>query len=97
MKKERSVGETSVRNDRWWRDMWSPYSTLDLWKKNFRMSQEEFIELCEQLTHFITPIDLHAFFISNTFMSNARLKFAKKQANAKQHPKAKPLLFFFSI
>ena len=70
--------------------MWSPYSTFDLWKKNFRMSREEFIELCEQLTPFTTPIDLHAFFISNTFMSNARLKFA----NAKQHPKAKLLLFF---
>ena len=26
------------------------------------------------------------FFISNTFLSNARLKLAKKKANAKQHP-----------
>ena len=31
---------------------------------------------------------LHAFVISNTFISNARLKLAKKQANAKQHPEA---------
>ena len=33
------------------------------------------------------------FFISNTFISNARLKFAKIQANSKQHPKAELLLF----
>ena len=36
---------------------------------------------------------IHAFFISNTFISNARLKLAKIQANAKQHPGAKLLLF----
>ena len=29
---------------------------------------------------------IHAFFISNTFISNARLKLAKNQVNAKQHP-----------
>ena len=28
------------------------------------------------------------FFISNTFISNARLKVAKNQINAKQHPEA---------
>ena len=33
------------------------------------------------------------FFISNTFISNDRLKLAKKQANAKQHPEAELLLF----
>ena len=33
------------------------------------------------------------FFISNTFTSNARLKLAKIQANAKQHPEAEPKLF----
>ena len=33
------------------------------------------------------------FFISNTFISNARLKLAKNQANAKQHPAAELLLF----
>ena len=31
---------------------------------------------------------LHAFVISNTFISNAILKFAKNQANDKQHPEA---------
>ena len=33
------------------------------------------------------------FFIKNTFISNARLKLAKNQANAKQHPEAELLLF----
>ena len=36
---------------------------------------------------------IDAFFISNIFMSNARLKLAKNQAKAKQHPKAELLLF----
>ena len=37
---------------------------------------------------------LNAFFlISNIFISNAYLKLAKNQANAKQHPEAALLLF----
>ena len=32
------------RNDRWWRDIWSPQSTFDLWKKKIRISWEEIIE-----------------------------------------------------
>ena len=37
--------------------------------------------------------DYARFFTSNTFISNARLKFAKKLANAKQHLEAELLLF----
>ena len=33
------------------------------------------------------------FLISNSFICNARLKLAKNQANAKQHPEAELLLF----
>ena len=33
------------------------------------------------------------FFISNTFISNARLNLAKNEANAKQHPEAEIYLF----
>ena len=33
------------------------------------------------------------FFISNTFISNTRLKLTKNQANAKQHPETEFLLF----
>ena len=36
---------------------------------------------------------VHAFFISNTFTSNVRLKLAKDKANAKQHPEAELLPF----
>ena len=36
---------------------------------------------------------LHTFSISDTFISNARLKLAKNQANAKQHPGTELLLF----
>ena len=37
---------------------------------------------------------IHSFlFISNTFISKARLKLAKNQANAKKHPEAELLLF----
>ena len=36
---------------------------------------------------------VHTFFISSTFISNARLKLIKNQANAKQHLEAELLLF----
>ena len=38
-------------------------------------------------------IEIHAFFTSNTFISNARLNFAKSQAEARQHPEVELLLF----
>ena len=37
---------------------------------------------------------VHAFLAGNTFISNARLKLAKNQSNAKQHPKVELLLLF---
>ena len=41
-----------------------------------------------------TFINLHAFFfLQATLISNAKLKLAKNQANAKQHPEAELLLF----
>ena len=36
---------------------------------------------------------IHTFFISNTFISNARLKLKKNQAKTKQHADAELLLF----
>ena len=36
---------------------------------------------------------INAFFISNTFRSKTKLKLAKSQANATQHPEAEFLLF----
>ena len=41
--------------------------------------------------HF-SNLKLHAFFISNTFISHVSLKLPKNQANGKQHPDAE-LLF----
>ena len=38
-------------------------------------------------------VKIHAFFISNSLKSNARLKLTENQANAKQHPEAELLLF----
>ena len=40
---------------------------------------------------FLQYASLHTFFISNTFISNARLKLAKNQTNAKQHSEAELL------
>ena len=37
--------------------------------------------------------NIHAFFISNIFISNAKLKLANNQAKARQHPEDELLLF----
>ena len=42
---------------------------------------------------FLQYASLNAFFVSNPFISNDRLKLAKNQANAQQHPKAELLTF----
>ena len=54
------------RNDRWWRNMWSPNLRL----KNFWMSRKEFTEFCEQLRRFVTP---------NALFSNYRALPVEKQ------------------
>ena len=77
--------------------------TVEMWAKFRRL--ETFIlknlawhvlESCNR-DFFDTKItvffSLHAFFVSNTFISNARLKLARNQANAKQHPEGTLLLF----
>ena len=45
-----------------------------------------------QHTRFFINV-IHVFFINNSFIKNARLKLAKNQAVAKQHPEAEFLLF----
>ena len=52
-------------------------------KTSGRSSSKKFTKECQ----------VHAFFISNTFISNVRLKLAKNQANAKQYPEPELLLF----
>ena len=41
---------------------------------------------------FLKNHGINAFFISNTFISNARLKLVKNQGKAKEHPEAELLL-----
>ena len=41
----------------------------------------------------IITFEYTLFYITNTLISNTRLKLTKNQANAKQHPESEPLLF----
>ena len=51
-KNKEVVGETSVWKLQIVERYVVTYVIFDLWKKNFRMSREEFNELCEQLRAF---------------------------------------------
>ena len=62
---------------------------LKLMKRNFIEVYSE-PSRASKMEHFV---EIQPFFIVNTFMSNARLKLAKKQAHAKQNPDADLLLF----
>ena len=62
-------------------------SKMELLIKKTRIAMTELIKSSG------TSMELRAFFISNTFISNTRLKFAKKRAKSKQHPQAELLLF----
>ena len=42
---------------------------------------------------YLLNICIYTLFLSNTFISNSRLKLAKNQANAKRHPEAELLVF----
>ena len=59
--------------------MYYPYVNFILTYEN--LAEMEVLNWCE------------LFDISNTFISNTRLKWAKNPANAKQHPEADLLLF----
>ena len=48
---------------------------------------ETLLQIC-----LLRNLRILAFFISNTLISNVRLKLAKNQAKAKQHPEAELLL-----
>ena len=41
----------------------------------------------------VSDKQVHSFFISNTFLSNGRLKLERNHAKAKQYPQAELLLF----
>ena len=71
--------------------------TILTWKNcPLLISVQEFIEIgAWLLLSFSLRLhnQLQAFFISNTFITNARLKLEKNRGKAKQHPKADLLLF----
>ena len=48
--------------------------------------------ICHKYITVYFGVDVHAFFISNTFISNARLKLVKNLESAKQHTEAELLL-----
>ena len=56
---------------------------------NFQSIVIKCTRICTEISKSVS----HAFFISNTFISNTRLKLTKNQAKSKQHPEAKLLLF----
>ena len=55
LRKKKSIWVKQGRTDKWWENMISGLSSSDCWKKNFRMSKEEFLNLCEELGPFISP------------------------------------------
>ena len=64
-----------------WRIQW--------WFSFFLLTQE--INFLSKFGFWNLLPTLHAFFMSNTFVSNTRLKLAKNQAKAKQHPEVELL------
>ena len=69
------------------------YTSINLLKKWLLVKEclVPIFTITEKDTHYKKSYTL--FYISNTFISNARLKMAKIQENAKQHPEAELLLF----
>ena len=59
------------------------------------MSDKKYLlkEILKKQSQNTQQVEYTLFFISNTFISNAKLKLAKNQANAKQHSQAELLLF----
>ena len=56
-------------------------------------SFEDTLVIKERNLNFLHKHGLHAFFISNTFISKTMLKLPKNPAKANQHPEAEHLLF----
>ncbi|XP_057293071.1 putative nuclease HARBI1 [Hydractinia symbiolongicarpus] len=54
-RKRRSVWFRPGRTDQWWINTYQLYNNPFDWKKNFRMSKEDFNKLCDELRPFLTP------------------------------------------
>ena len=63
--------------------------TWENWDQKLQIQVPVLLELAKH----VNSDKLHAFYISKTFISNASPKLTKNQADAKQHPEVKLLLF----
>ena len=54
-RKQRSTWFNNGRTDQWWKNMFTGVSPEQDWKRNFRMTRQEFDDLCEQLRPHISP------------------------------------------
>ena len=62
---------------------------------NFESSGQTLVAYKKNVVSYHSDFSvIHAFLMNNTFISNAMLKLAKNQANAKQNPEVELLLLF---
>ena len=54
-RRQRSTWFNNGRTDQWWKNMFTGVSPEEDWKRNFRMTRQEFDDLCEQLRPHISP------------------------------------------
>ena len=54
-RKQRSTWFNNGRTDQWWKNMFTGVSPEEDCKRNFRMTRQEFDDLCEQLRPHISP------------------------------------------
>ena len=55
MRRNRGCWFKPGRTEQWWRNMISGATPEETWKKNFRLTREEFMDLTEQLLPYISP------------------------------------------
>ena len=55
LRKKRSTWYHTGRTDQWWKNMVDNKLPTEEWKKNFRMSHMQFVELLQHLEPFISP------------------------------------------
>ena len=76
------------------REMFGSFRTKHLWWSPFKSPCKPSFKLSIKLLRAAINIKKYTFLlISDTFISNVRLKLTKNEAKAKQHPEAELLLF----
>ena len=54
-RKKRSCWFKPGRTDLWWQNIWNGVAPEEVWKKNFQMTKDSFVELVEELRPYIYP------------------------------------------